>query len=123
MRLEEAGQNSVRYFTDWALPQLDMLLPETFEPIEVWTTLDVGMQRAATASIKANTPDGAQGALVSMDRDGAVLALVGGTDYVQTNYNRATDALRQPGSRGNCSSISPRSKRATRPTTAWSTRR
>ena len=95
---EEAGQNSVRYFTDWALPQLDMLLPETFEPIEVWTTLDVGMQRAATASIKANTPDGAQGALVSMDRDGAVLALVGGTDYVQTNYNRATDALRQPGS-------------------------
>jgi penicillin-binding protein 1A len=95
---EEAGQNSVRYFTDWALPQLDMLLPETFEPIEVWTTLNVGMQRAATASIKANTPDGAQGALVSMDRDGAVLALVGGTDYVQTNYNRATDALRQPGS-------------------------
>ena len=95
---EEAGQNSVRYFTDWALPQLDMLLPETFEPIEVWTTLDVGMQRAVTASIKANTPDGAQGALVSMDRDGAVLALVGGTDYVQTNYNRATDALRQPGS-------------------------
>ena len=33
-----------------------------------------------------------------MDRDGAVLALVGGTDYVKTNYNRATNALRQPGS-------------------------
>lgn len=95
---EETGQNSVRYFTDWALPQLDLLLPETFEPIEVWTTLDTGMQRAATASIKANTPGGAQGALVSMDRDGAVLALVGGTDYVETNYNRATDAMRQPGS-------------------------
>ncbi|WP_324262732.1 PBP1A family penicillin-binding protein [Altererythrobacter sp. H2] len=94
----EEGQNSVRYFTDWALPQLDLLLPETFEPIEVWTTLDVGMQRAATASVQANTPGGAQGALVSLDRDGAVLALVGGTDYVQTNYNRATDALRQPGS-------------------------
>jgi penicillin-binding protein 1A len=95
---EEAGQNSVRYFTDWALPQLDLLLPETFEPIEVWTTLDVGMQRAATAAVQANTPGGAQGALVSLDRDGAVLALVGGTDYVETNYNRATDALRQPGS-------------------------
>ena len=94
----EAGQNSVRYFTDWALPQLDLLLPETFEPIEVWTTLDVGMQRAATASVQANTPEGAQGALVSLDRDGAILALVGGTDYVETNYNRATDALRQPGS-------------------------
>ncbi len=95
---KERGQNSVRYFTDWALPQLDLLLPETFEPIEVWTTLDTGMQRAATASIQANTPGGAQGALVSMDRDGAILALVGGTDYVETNFNRATQAMRQPGS-------------------------
>ena len=93
------GQNSIRYFTDWALPQLDLLLPNgTFEPIEVWTTLDVGMQRAATTSIKENSPGGAQGALVSLDRDGAVLALVGGTDYVDSSYNRATDAMRQPGS-------------------------
>ncbi|MEM6266260.1 MAG: PBP1A family penicillin-binding protein [Pseudomonadota bacterium] len=95
---QQAGQNSVRYFTDWALPQLDILLPETFAPIEVWTTIDVGMQRAATAAIDANTPDGSQGALVSVDRDGAILALVGGTDYVETNFNRATNALRQPGS-------------------------
>ena len=96
---EEKGQNSVRYFTDWVLPQLDLLLPSgTFEPIEVWTTLDTGMQRAATAAIQANSPKGAQGALVSLDRDGAILALVGGRDYVESNYNRATDALRQPGS-------------------------
>ena len=52
---EQAGQNSVRYFTDWVLPQLDIILPETNEPIEVWTTLDIGMQRAATAAIEANT--------------------------------------------------------------------
>ncbi|QNE05737.1 transglycosylase domain-containing protein [Croceicoccus marinus] len=95
---EEHGQNSVRYFTDWVLPQLDFLVPDSFEPIEVWTTLDVGMQRAATTAIKSNVPSGAQGALVSLDRDGAVLALVGGTDYVETNYNRATQAQRQPGS-------------------------
>lgn len=95
---QDAGQNSVRYFTDWVLPQLDIILPETYEPIEVWTTLDIGMQRAATASIEANTPKGAQGALVSLDRDGAILAMVGGTDYVASNYNRATSALRQPGS-------------------------
>ncbi len=94
----EAGQNSVRYFTDWALPQLDILLPENREPIEVWTTLDIGMQQAATDSIHANAPKGAQGAMVSMDRDGAVLAMVGGTDYVHSNYNRATNAVRQPGS-------------------------
>jgi penicillin-binding protein 1A len=95
---EQAGQNSVRYFTDWVLPQLDIILPETFEPIEVWTTLDIGMQRAATAAIEANTPGKAQGALVSLDRDGAILALVGGTDYVASNFNRATTAMRQPGS-------------------------
>ncbi|MEO6092109.1 MAG: PBP1A family penicillin-binding protein [Novosphingobium sp.] len=94
----EKGQNSVRYFTDWALPQLDLLLPDNTEPIEVWTTLDLTMQRAATGSIQANVPPGAQGALVSMDRDGAVLAMVGGTDYVTSNYNRATRAQRQPGS-------------------------
>jgi len=95
---KEKGQNSVRYFTDWALPQLDMLLPENNEPIEVWTTLDPGMQDAATKAVDANVPKGAQGALVSLDRDGAVLAMVGGTDYVNSNYNRATSALRQPGS-------------------------
>ncbi|MBA4052910.1 MAG: penicillin-binding protein [Erythrobacter sp.] len=95
---QDAGQNSVRYFTDWVLPQLDIILPETYEPIEVWTTLDIGMQRAATAAIESNTPKGAQGALVSLDRDGAILAMVGGTDYVASNYNRATASLRQPGS-------------------------
>lgn len=95
---KQAGQNSVRYFTDWALPQLDVLLPETSAPIEVWTTLDVGMQRAATTAVKSNVPGGSQGALVSVDSDGAILALVGGTDYVETNFNRATEALRQPGS-------------------------
>ena len=94
----EEHQDSVRYFTDWALPQLDILLPDNTEPIEVWTTLDLGMQRAATASIAANVPGNTQGALVSLDRDGAVLAMVGGTDYVHSNYNRATQAVRQPGS-------------------------
>ncbi|MFN5781494.1 MAG: transglycosylase domain-containing protein, partial [Novosphingobium sp.] len=94
----EKNQNSVRYFTDWALPQLDLLLPDNSQPIEVWTTLDPKLQAAATAAIDSNTPNGAQGALVSMDRDGAVLALVGGTDYVTSNYNRAVNAVRQPGS-------------------------
>ena len=94
----EPRQNSVRYFTDWALPQLDLLIDETEKPLEVWTTLDLSMQRAADAAIDANTPKGAQGALVSLDRDGAVRAMVGGRDYVSTNYNRAVTAVRQPGS-------------------------
>ncbi|MES2494011.1 MAG: PBP1A family penicillin-binding protein [Pseudomonadota bacterium] len=94
----EGGQNSVRYFTDWALPQLDILVPENDEPIEVWTTLDPAMQRSATGAVARNAPKGAQGALVAMDRDGAILAMVGGTDYVTSNYNRAVNAVRQPGS-------------------------
>ena len=94
----EPMQTSARYFTDWALPQLDMLIDETAEPLDVWTTLDPDLQRSATASLKANAPRGVQGALVSLDRDGAVLAMVGGTDYVTSNYNRATKAVRQPGS-------------------------
>ncbi len=93
-----SGQNSVRYFTDWALPQLDFLLQDNDEPIEVWTTLDVNLQRAGASAIQAQSPKGAQGALVSLDRDGAVLALIGGTDYVTSNYNRATNSVRQPGS-------------------------
>ena len=95
---KETPQNSVRYFTDWVLDQLDLLLPENSAPIEVWTTLDPGLQRAATEAILRNAPGGAQGALVSLDRDGAVLAMIGGTDYVTSNYNRATKAVRQPGS-------------------------
>ena len=94
----EPKQNSVRYFTDWSLAQLDELIDETGEPIDVWTTLDLSMQRAADAAIRANAPGNAQGALVSMDRDGAVRAMVGGKDYVSSIYNRATQAQRQPGS-------------------------
>ena len=99
IRLEPTiKQNSVRYFTDWALPQLDTLIDETSEPIDVFTTLDPKMQALADRAIAANTPRGAQGALVALDRDGAVRAMVGGRDYVDSLYNRATQAERQPGS-------------------------
>jgi penicillin-binding protein 1A len=93
-----ATPNSVRYFTDWILPQLDTLIDETVEPIEVWTTLDPNMQRLGDQVINATTPAGAQGALVALDRDGSVRAMIGGRDYVRSLYNRATQANRQPGS-------------------------
>jgi penicillin-binding protein 1A len=80
------------------LPQLDSLIDETSQPIDVWTTLDIKMQAAATGAIVSSVPAGVQGALVSIDRDGAVRAMVGGTDYITSNYNRATLATRQPGS-------------------------
>jgi penicillin-binding protein 1A len=95
---QTSGNNSVRYFTDWALPQLETLIDETTEPIDVWTTLNPSMQVAADKAVRANAPDGAQGALVALDRDGAVRAMIGGKDYVNSIYNRATQAERQPGS-------------------------
>ena len=99
IRIEKTTrENSVRYFTDWALPQLDTLIDDNQDPIDVWTTLDPGMQAAADRAIRANAPRGAQGALVALDRDGAVRAMIGGRDYVDSIYNRATQAERQPGS-------------------------
>jgi penicillin-binding protein 1A len=89
---------SVRYFTDWVLAEVENLTDETSEPLQVITTLDSAGQRAAEAAIIAESPDGAQGALVALARDGAVKAMVGGRDYVKSNYNRAVAARRQPGS-------------------------
>lgn len=92
-------RTATRYFTDWILPQLDTVMDQQVtEPIEVWTTIDVGLQTRAMAVVSAHAPPGAQGALVSLDRDGAVRAMVGGLNYVRSNYNRATQANRQPGS-------------------------
>jgi len=95
---QTTSNNSIRYFTDWALPQLDQLIDQTQDPIDVWTTLDPGMQATGDKAVRANAPDGAQGALIAIDRDGAVRAMVGGKDYVDSIYNRATQATRQPGS-------------------------
>src|SRR4029078_10724086 len=91
-------QNSVRCFTAWAVPELETLIDQTQDPIDVWTTLDPGMQAAADRAGRANTPANAQGALVAIDRGAAVRAMVGGKDYVDSIYNRATQAPRQPGS-------------------------
>ena len=49
---QTTSNNSVRYFTDWALPQLDTLIDQTTDPIDVWTTLDPGMQVAADRAIR-----------------------------------------------------------------------
>ncbi|CAI8383773.1 MAG: Penicillin-binding protein 1A [Oceanospirillaceae bacterium UBA2001] len=46
----------------------------------------------------SQVPD-AQGALIALDpKDGAMIALVGGFEYLHSKFNRATQALRQPGS-------------------------
>lgn len=94
----QARVAGVRYFTDWVLAELETLTDEANEPLLVQTTLNSSGQQWAEAAIRAEAPKGAQGALVALARDGAVKAMVGGTDYVRSNYNRAMTARRQPGS-------------------------
>lgn len=91
-------ENNVRYFTDWVLNQVESLTEETVQPLEVETTLDLRMQQDAEQALRWNVPRGLQGSLVALAHDGAIRAMVGGVDYVDSPYNRAVSARRQPGS-------------------------
>src|SRR5437660_2994604 len=70
----------------------------------VRTALDVGLQREAETAIDSSLRQygreyhASQAATVVADLDGGVRAMVGGRDYGQSQFNRAVDALRQPGS-------------------------
>ena len=93
-----------RYFADWVTDLVPGFAGPDHGDVIVRTTLDLRMQRAAEQRMEALLagPGAAanvrQGALVAMSPDGAVRALVGGRDYDSSEFNRATQALRQPGS-------------------------
>ncbi len=93
------------YFVDYALAQLSGFIGEdTGERLYVETTFDLGLQSAAEKAVTNGLNlDGEelnvkQGALVTMTLDGGVRALVGGRSYTASPFNRASEALRQPGS-------------------------
>ncbi|MEO8478803.1 MAG: PBP1A family penicillin-binding protein [Gemmatimonadota bacterium] len=90
-----------RYFRDAVGTDVAQGLPD--RGAAVYTTLDASLQLAAERAIAAGLASlgqaGAQGALVAIDpRTGDVLAMVGGRDYGASQFNRAVDAHRQPGS-------------------------
>jgi penicillin-binding protein 1A len=92
-----------RYFADWVTEQVASLLDNTAQDLMIETTLDLRLQRAAERRLDAalsgnEAKEIGQGAVVTMDYDGAVKALVGGRDYEDSQFNRATQARRQPGS-------------------------
>jgi penicillin-binding protein 1A len=104
IRLARQPDNVGRYFADWAVDAVKSYIGGPARDIIVKTTLDVGMQKAAEARMKAALAgpgakvDASQGALVAIATDGAVRAMVGGADWGASPFNRATQALRQPGS-------------------------
>ena len=92
------------YFVDWVEAQMPLLVGRIDGGIIVETTLDPKMQaRAVTVIKRALTKHGekrsvGQGALIAFAPDGAIRAMVGGRSYKTSQYNRAVQARRQPGS-------------------------
>jgi len=86
------------YFTDWVAPGAQQAFESDFGEVRVKTTLDTDLQRIAVRAINRASVGDAQVALVAMRPDGRVVAMVGGKSYAETPFNRATQALRQPGS-------------------------
>jgi penicillin-binding protein 1A len=99
-----AGRPGARYFADWIADQIRDFAGTSDRDLIVSTTLDPRLQAAAEGSVaQILARDGrkyavSQGALVAMSPDGAVRAMVGGRDYGDSQFNRATQAQRQPGS-------------------------
>jgi penicillin-binding protein 1A len=99
-----AGTPGSGYFIDWVISRLSGYVGDTGDALIVETTLDLEAQAEAERAV--DTGLAAQGrllhareaALVAVTPDGAVRAMVGGKSYEQSTYNRATDAMRQPGS-------------------------
>jgi len=95
-------QPGMRYFADWVEDQA--VAGGYNGDLVVTTTLDPPMQAAAEQVIDSMlTRDGpkaeaSQGALIAMSPDGAIRAMVGGRDYHESQFNRVTQATRQPGS-------------------------
>lgn len=93
-----------RYYADWIINQIDSFVTHNDRDIIVRTTFDTRLQILAEEKLAANLatlPEeekDVQAAVVTMTADGAVVAMIGGRDYTESQFNRATQALRQPGS-------------------------
>ena len=86
------------YFADWAMPQARQQAELGYANQTIRTTLDSRLQNIAR-NVVGRAPLGkAQVALVAMRPNGEVVAMIGGRNYKDSPFNRATQAKRQPGS-------------------------
>ncbi len=107
--IDRRDEGAPGYYLDWAFDEMKKLV-DTFprsitdRAFVVRTALDPGLQRNAEDAVENQIRQfgrdyhAKQAAAVLADLDGAVRAMVGGVDYNTSQFNRATDALRQPGS-------------------------
>ncbi len=107
--VDRRDDRAPNYYLDWAFDKMKKLVdtfPKTMTErvFVVRTTLDVNLEHAAEAAVENSLRQygqqyhANQAAAVLMDTDGAVRAMVGGRDYGASQFNRATDSMRQPGS-------------------------
>jgi penicillin-binding protein 1A len=107
--VDRRDERSPNYYLDWAFDEMkklaDTLPKSVHERVFVARlALDVDLQKHTEQALENSLKQYGreynvkQGATVLMDADGAVRAMVGGRDYGESQFNRATDALRQPGS-------------------------
>ena len=92
-----------QYFIDWLDQSIRGLVGEPTEDMVVETTLDLTLQTAAERSVRRildrdERKGVEQAALVALDGDGRVRAMIGGGSYADSQFNRAVDARRQAGS-------------------------
>ncbi len=98
------GPHRARYFVDWVHELLPEWASRTMDDLVVFTTLDPAMQRQGEKAVSdalrryGKSRNAGQAALVALDRFGAIKAMVGGRSYRESQFNRAVQASRQPGS-------------------------
>lgn len=97
-------ERTMGYAFDLAVEQARALIGRSSPDLVIQMTIDPAVQRAAADSIRRRLGNRAfgrrplQAAYMALDREGGVRALIGGTDYSTSKFNRATQARRQPGS-------------------------
>lgn len=97
-------RNSSRYFTDYVVDQIQDYIGKTPHKLIVKTTFRPGLQKLAEDAVNAamigygQTLNASQAAMLVMRPDGAIQAMIGGADYAESQFNRAIQAKRQPGS-------------------------
>lgn len=102
IRTRVAGSES--YVADWVESLMQAYVGDVEKDVIVHTTVNWDLQKEAELIVREMVASEGpkrgfnQGALVAMDVDGTVRAMVGGVDYQASQYNRAVTARRQPGS-------------------------